>query len=132
MIENVRSTPFWRVYSGRQLGVGGTHPEAAVRQKQKETIAAYRRLKPFFTTGLFYGIDELTHVHIDRKKTGAVINANLEKNPVERKITFAPTAYGLSGGRTYEWKGGNMTQNGDIYTANIQIPGFGHTLIEIT
>ena len=54
-----------------------------------------------------------------------MINANLEKNPVERKITFAPTADGLSGGRTYEWKGGNMAQNGDIYLANIQIPGFG-------
>ena len=54
------------------------------------------------------------------------------QNPVKRKITFAPTAYGLSGGRTYQWKGRNMTQNGDIYTANIQIPGFGHTLIEIT
>jgi hypothetical protein len=123
---------WWNISTCRHLGVGGTHPDPAIRQKQKETIAAYRRLKPFFTTGLFYGIDELTHVHIDRKKTGAVINAfNLEKDPVERKITFAPTAYGLSGGRIYKWKGGTMTQNGDIYTANVLIPGFGHTLIEI-
>jgi hypothetical protein len=124
---------WWSISTCRHLGVGGTHPDMAIRQKQKEVIATYHRLKPFFTTGLFYGIDEMTHVHIDRKKTGAVINTfNLEKNPVEREITFAPATYGLPGGKTYKWKDGTLTQNGDIYTAKVSIPGFGHTLFEIT
>ena len=123
---------WWNISTCRHLGVGGTHPDVTIRQQQKETIATYRRLKPFFTTGIFYGIDELTHVHVDRKKTGAVINCfNLDDKTAEREITFDPTLYGLTAGKIYTFKGATFTQTGNIWTGKVTIHGYGHTLIEI-
>jgi hypothetical protein len=124
---------WWNISTCRHLGVGGTHPDEIVRKKQRDVIATYRRLKPFFTTGTFYGIDELTHVHIDRKKTGAVINCfNLDGNPVDREIGFAPATYGIAVDKTYRFTGGSFTQSGNAYTGKVSIPGFGHALIEVT
>ena len=124
---------WWNISTCRHLGVGGTHPDETIRKRQREVIATYRRLKSFFTTGIFYGIDELTHVHVDRKKAGAVINCfNLENDPVEREIKFAPATYGMATSRAHSFTGGTFIQTGDAYTGNVAIPGLGHTLIEVT
>jgi hypothetical protein len=124
---------WWNISTCRHLGVGGTHPDETVRKSQKDVIATYRRLKPFFTTGTFYGIDELTHVHVDRKRTGAVINCfNLDNNPVDREIKFAPATFGLATSKTYLFTGGRFTQTGDAYTGKVTVPAQGHALIEVT
>ena len=39
---------WWNASTCRHLGIGGTHPDPAVRQAQKEGMANYRRLKPYF------------------------------------------------------------------------------------
>ncbi len=123
---------WWNISTCRHLGVGGTHPDGTIRKIQREVIATYRRLKSFFTTGVFYGIDELTHVHVDRKHAGAVINCfNLESNPVEREIKFAPAPYGLAASKTYRFTGGTFLQAGDAYVGKVAIPALGHTLIEV-
>ena len=123
---------WWNISTCRHLGVGGTHPDPAVRDSQRRAIATYRRLKPFFTTGAFYGIDELTHVHVDRKKTGAVINCfNLETHPVTRDIPFTPALYNLPP-KPYTFTGATPANSGPNYTLKVTIPPLGHTLIEIT
>lgn len=123
---------WWNISTCRHLGVGGTHPDESVRNKQKAAIATYRRLKPFFTTGTFFGIDELAHVHVDRKKTGAVMNCfNLNKDPIDREIRFDPETYGLANDKKYTFTGGSFTQNGVSYIGTVTVPGYGHSLIEI-
>ena len=125
---------WWNISTCRHLGVGGTHADAGVRQTQKNIIATYRRLKHFYTTGVFYGIDELTHVHVDREKTGAVINCfNLSDKPDAREIKFDPTLYGLDSGKTYKFNGTTFAKSGNVYSEVIPaIDPYGHTLIEVT
>jgi hypothetical protein len=82
-------------------------------------MAAYRRLKPFFASGVFYGIDEQTHVHRHPDEPRAVINCfNLEDHPVTRPIEFVPAGLGLSPARRYS------------VPREVTIPAYGHVLIE--
>jgi hypothetical protein len=124
---------WWNISTCRHLGVGGTHADPAVRAAQKQTIATYRRLKPYFCRGTFYGIDEVTHVHVHPDKTGAVINCfNLEDHPVERVVLFQLSRYGLSNkaARTFSVPG--FAASGDSYAGKVAIPAFGHALVEVT
>ena len=125
---------WWNASTNRHLGIGGTHPDPAVRQAQKEGMANYRRLKPYFATGAFFGIDEQTHVHSDHKGQSAVMNCfNLDAQDVEREIRFEPARVGLSSGNTYKFSGSTgFSRSGDVYIGKVKIPGHGHTLIEIT
>jgi len=124
---------WWNISTCRHLGVGGTHSDEAVRRSQRDAIATYRRLKRFFTTGTFFGIDELTHVHVDRGRSGAVLNCfNLDDRPVEREIAFDPAAFGLDAGRAYAFTGGAFARSGGTYAGRVGIPGQGHTLVEVS
>jgi hypothetical protein len=124
---------WWNASTNRHLGIGGTHPDPAVRRAQKEGMANYRRLKPYFALGKFYGIDEQTHVHTDRQGKTAVMNCfNLDDHPVEKEIRFEPTRLGLSSGKTYQFSGANFSRSGDAYVGKMSIPAIGHTLIEVT
>jgi hypothetical protein len=115
------------------LGIGGTHPDPAVRQAQKEGMANYRRLKPYFALGAFYGIDEQTHVHSAREGKSAVMNCfNLEEHRVEREIRFEPAQLGLSPNRPYQFSGATLSRSGDAYVGTVSIPALGHTLVEVT
>jgi hypothetical protein len=96
-------------------------------------MADYRRLKPYFAVGQFYGIDEQTHVHSDRRGKTAVINCfNLDEQPVEREIRFEPTRVGLAPGKGYQFAGAGFSRTGDIYVGKLSIPALGHTLVEVT
>jgi hypothetical protein len=125
---------WWNISTCRHLGVGGTHGDAGVRATQKEIIGIYRRLKPFYATGTFYGINETTHVHVDRKKTGAVVNIfNLSDQPISPEIKFDPTLYGLDPAKTYKFNGTTFAKSGNIYSETIPpIPPYAHQLIEVT
>lgn len=124
---------WWNASTCRHLGIGGTHPDPSVRQAQKEGMANYRRLKPYFAVGVFYGIDEQTHVHSDHEGKSAVMNCfNLDEHPVEREIRFEPARLGLSPNRTYQFSGATLSRSGDAYVGKVSIPGLGHTLVEVT
>ena len=100
---------WWNASTCRHLGIGGTHPDAAVRTAQKEGMANYRRLKPYFAAATFYGIDEQTHVHSDEKTNTAVMNCfNLSNVPIEKEIRFDPAQLGLSSAKTYQFSGGGF------------------------
>jgi hypothetical protein len=93
-------------------------------------------LKSYFTDGAFYGIDELTHVHVNASTTGAVINCfNLKDHPEARTIRFSPRDYGLDPTGLYQFSQGRVSGTGavgDLYTIQVGIAAQGHTLIEVT
>ncbi len=124
---------WWNASTCRHLGIGGTHPDEAVRHAQKEGMTNYRRLKPHYASGKFFGIDEQTHVHTDPEGKSAVINCfNLDEQPAEREIRFEPARLGLSAGANLKFTGADFTRSGDAYVGRVSIPGRGHTLIEVT
>jgi hypothetical protein len=123
---------WWNASTCRHLGIGGTHPEEAVRQAQAQSMATYRRLKHYFASGVFYGIDEQTHLHCSPDGTSAVVNCfNLGDAPVEREIRFDPKVFGLSQGKSYEFLGATFSRHADAYVGMVRIPARGHILVEI-
>ncbi|MEN6535185.1 MAG: hypothetical protein ABFD89_16090, partial [Bryobacteraceae bacterium] len=107
---------WWNASTCRHLGMGGTHSDPAVRAAQKAAMRDYRRLKPFFTAGTFYGIDEMTHVHRHPAEPKLVVNCfNLEKEPVTRTVEFDNARFDLPPGR---------------FSEKITIPACGHVLLE--
>ena len=123
---------WWNASTCRHLGIGGTHSDPGVRQAQKEAMAAYRRLAPFFKAGKFYGIDEMVHVHVQPTESTAVINCfNLESQPAVRRLEFRPSRFGLDGAREYRVTGAASRRQGDLYLLEVTVPAYGHALVEI-
>ncbi len=123
---------WWNISTCRYLGLGGTHEDPATRKKQKDAMTAYRRLKKFFASGRFYGIDEQTHVHVHPEEPGAVINCfNLEEGAVSRTIEFDPKRFGLDADKTYQVQGATVKRDQSRYVMTVRIPGYGHTLVEL-
>jgi hypothetical protein len=123
---------WWNASTCRHLGIGGTHPDPAVRSAQKQAMSDYRRLEKFFKRGTFYGLDEMVHVHTHASERGAVMNVfNLEGKPAQRKIEFAPAEIGLSAARDFTAKGGDLTLRDGVYALDVSIPALGHTLVEL-
>ena len=66
-------------------------------QRVKEAVAKYLRLKKFFATGRFWGIDEYTHVHTLPEENEAVICVfNLTSVSVIKELEFSLHDIGLS------------------------------------
>jgi hypothetical protein len=124
---------WWNASTCRHLGIGGTHKDLQVQKAHKEAMATYRRLKPFFAAGTFYGIDELTHVHRHPTNQAAVINCfNLEPQPARREFPFEPEKFGLDATLPYKIVGANSVRTSGGYKIEVAIAGYGHTLIEAT
>ncbi len=132
--DNANALVFWwNASTCRHLGIGGTHPDRAVVDMQRQAVRQYRRLKSYFTRGRFYGIDELTHVHVNPDATDAVINCfNLKDLPETRVVRFSPRDYGLDPTRPYRFSQGKVGGGRDLYTIRVAIAARGHTLIEVT
>jgi hypothetical protein len=108
---------WWNISCCRHLGLGGTHQDPTVCEAHKRAMREYRRLKPFFAAGTFYGIDELTHVHRHPTEPRLAVNCfNLDKSPVTRTVSFEQARFGLTPGR---------------FSKEVAIPAYGHTLIEL-
>ena len=123
---------WWNASTCRHLGVGGTHTEPRAAQAHKDALATYRRLKPFFAAGVFYGIDEQTHVHRHPSESRAAINCfNLSRDPVRRSFRFDPARYRLDRSRKYHVAGGAAQPAGDGYDISVAVAPWGHTLLEI-
>ncbi len=131
--DNENALVFWWFASTcRHLGIGGTPKDPAVNKAHFEAMAAYRRLEPFFKRGRFYGIDEITHVHVHPSEASAVINAfNLGKHPTEREVQFVPREYGLGKGRSLRVFGASSRRTQDAYVFTFNIPPLGHQMAEV-
>ena len=96
--DNERMLAFWWYASTvRHLGIGGvSDPDSVLYKKLKSAMKTYMQLQDFYKRGVFYGIDELTHVHVLPDRNQAVINFfNLSGKPVEKSITMTPGDFGL-------------------------------------
>ena len=131
--DNAEAVMFWwNASTCRHLGVGGTHLDPTVREAQRVAIATYLRLKPYFTAGVFYGIDESTHVHRHPDQSTAVVNCfNLDREPRSREVRFDPASVGLDPNREYRAIGQLLSRSGRAYLFTVDLPPLGHRLIEI-
>ncbi len=95
-------------------------------------MATYRRLKPFFASGTFYGIDEMVHVHRHPTASAAVINCfNLEGQAAVRTIELELGRFGLDPAKKYRVIGAPYRRSDDRYTLDVSIPSQGHVLVEV-
>jgi len=123
---------WWNASTCRHLGIGGTHPDPAVRKAQKEAMSTYRRLESFFKAGKFYGLDEMVHVHVHPTESAAVINCfNLESEPAKRHMEFAPSRFGLDRTKEYKAIGAAGSRQGELYLLDVVVPAYGHSLLEL-
>jgi hypothetical protein len=123
---------WWNASTCRHLGIGGTHKERQVQQAHKEAMATYRRLKPFFAAGTFYGIDEMIHVHRHPAASAAVINCfNLESQTAVRTIELELGRFGLDAAKKYRVIGAPSRRKDDRYAIDVAIPSQGQALVEV-
>jgi hypothetical protein len=123
---------WWNISTCRHLGLGGSHSDPEAQNSHKKAMAEYRRLKPFFAAGVFYGIDELTHVHRHPTEQALVINCfNLEPEKAQRTFHLEPTRFGMAPGRSYKVSGGAATKTAGGYEIDVVVAGYGHTLVEV-
>ncbi len=77
---------WWAASTVRHLGIGGKYGSDSVFHKNdvaydperrfaayRESLALYRSLKPFFTRGVFHGLDEHMHLHTLPGSAGGVL-----------------------------------------------------------
>jgi len=123
---------WWNASTCRHLGIGGTSKDPAVNKAHYEAMATYRRFESFFKRGNFYGIDEMTHVHVHPTEPSAVINGfNLENHPIEKQVLFVPGNYGLDGKRPLQIEGVQSRRTREGYALTFSIPALGHRLARI-
>ncbi len=131
--DNENALVFWWTASTcRHLGIGGTHSNPVVQQAHKSAMTTYRRLKPYYAAGTFYGLDEMTHAHRHPSAASAVINCfNLEDHDVRRKVEFDLARVGLDPGKEYRVEGAVGRPLGAMCRFEVDIPSQGHRLILI-
>jgi hypothetical protein len=123
---------WWNASTCRHLGIGGTPDDPAVRKAHQDAMATYLRLAPFFKAGSFYGLDEMTHLHVHPTKPAAIVNCfNLENRQVDRVLEFVPRKFGLDPTRSYRFNGLAAPTSTGAYTVAVSLPPQSHRLIEI-
>jgi hypothetical protein len=130
--DNPQTIEFWWYASTcRHLGVGGKHPDPKVWEAHKKAMREYLRLKPFYTQGIFYGIEETVHAHTLPGRNACVINVfNLSDQEIDREIPFRLSDVGLSK-PDVAIEGAASRISGEDVTLSVHIPAKGHRLIEI-
>ncbi len=132
--DNDQALGFWWYASTcRHLGFGGKHKNPKAWQAHKDAMQTYLRLKPFFTQGEFYGLDETIHVHTLPEKNAAVINC-FKLDDLTEPVTFQflLPEVGLSADKAYQVTGADSwKQQGDTMDVQVQVPSRGVKIIEI-
>ncbi|MHA1658352.1 MAG: hypothetical protein ACTSUT_04415 [Promethearchaeota archaeon] len=96
--DNENMLQFWWYASlARHLGIGGLSNRDSVKYKAlKEAMTLYHEIKPFLTRGIFYGISQNIHLHVDEADKSGVITAyNLNSRVQIIDIQFDPIKHGL-------------------------------------
>jgi len=81
--DNENCVVFWWFASTcRHLGIGGSHSNHLIAERQKHEMCRYRSLERFFKRGEFYGISEEIHLHVLAEENAFVVNVfNLSDEP---------------------------------------------------
>lgn len=78
---------WWYASTIRHLGIGGGRNNPQRYKAYARAMAEYLPLKDLYTRGTFYGLDELTHIHVLPEEGRCVLNAyNLTDAPVSRTV----------------------------------------------
>ncbi|MHA2287419.1 MAG: hypothetical protein ACXABG_01405, partial [Promethearchaeota archaeon] len=97
--DNENMLQFWYYASlARHLGIGGLSNRKDTKYKAlKNAMILYKKLKPFFTRGRFYGIDQNIHLHVDEKnKLGVLTAYNLHSRIQKIEVHIDDTKYNLN------------------------------------
>lgn len=137
--DNEHALVFWWYASTcRHLGIGGKHPDPKVWEAHREAMRAYCTLKPFYTQGAFYGVDETVHVHTLWREsavpgaTVAVLNVfHLAETEVEREIRFRLSEIGLPHRLHVHSPDAPLLQQGEEVTLWVRLPALGHRLVRV-
>ncbi len=86
--DNLECLAFWWWASTvRHLAIGGRIDDSNKLEAYKKAVDKYLEHKDLYVKGRFFGIDELTHVHVLADEGKAVLNAfNLTDVSTERKV----------------------------------------------
>jgi hypothetical protein len=113
------------------LGVGGKHTNPTVWEAQKKAMQTYLKLEKFYKQGIFYGLDEMVHVHTLPDLGQATINLfNLDDKPVEKEIQFRLQEIGLPNAPA-KIEGAAFEQNDDVIKLKVAIPARGQVVYKI-
>jgi len=96
--DNENMLQFWWYASlARHLGIGGlSNSESAKYKALKDAMTLYKKNKPFFTRGIFYGIDYNIHLHVDEiDKSGVITAYNLSSRVQKIDVDIDLVKYGL-------------------------------------
>ena len=89
---------FWYYASlSRHLCIGGLNDNDDQKFiALKKAMILYKKLKPFFTRGTFYGINQTIHLHVDEEQKLGVITAyNLSSRPKRLDMQLDTDKYRL-------------------------------------
>ena len=96
--DNENMLQFWWYASlARHLGIGGlSNKDSAKYKALKEAMSLYKRYKPFFTRGTFYGIERNIHLHVNEDdKLGIITTYNLSSRIQTIDVQINLLKYGL-------------------------------------
>jgi hypothetical protein len=131
--DNENMLQFWYYASlARHLGIGGlSNRNDRKYQALKNATTLYKKLKPFFTRGTFYGIEQNIHLHVDEKSRLGVLTAYNLKSRIQRvEVIIDSNRHKLNAKRVDLYDGVNqkmetldLNQNSkDSYKIAFEIP----------
>lgn len=120
---------WWYASTCRHIGVGGAKGNARRFEAYRNAIARYRSLKDLYARGTFYGLDELTHIHVLPETGRCVVNAfNLTDAPIRRQVEIRLNDIGLIG--ELEVTGVPHRLVGGKLILELEIPPFSPVIVE--
>jgi len=105
--DNNNMLQFWWYASvARHLGIGGIKKDDPKFSLLKSAMNLYKKLKPYFTRGVFFGIDYMTHLHVNEDdRSGVMTCYNLTSKSLRKKIILDDTKYKLIYKEIRVWNG---------------------------
>lgn len=129
--DNDNALAFWWYASTcRHLGIGGKLEDDKKYSTFKQAMQEYKTLKDLYTQGDFYGIDEVTHIHVLPEEGKAVVNAfNLTDTPMSREIQIRLHDLGLL--EEVRIEGAQHKITGGKLVLQLDIPPFSPAVIKL-
>lgn len=121
---------WWYASTIRHLGIGGGKDNPERFEAYKLAMREYLSLKDLYTRGDFYGLDELTHLHVLPNDGRCVLNAyNLTDTPVLREVDIRLNDLGLMEGVRVE--GVPHEASGSRLRIKLEIPPFSPLVVKM-